>query len=58
MIQVGDRVKVTDQDIFGIIIYDYGNEVVIEDEYAETEDNQLSFKRSEIEMADDITEED
>ena len=35
MIQVGDRVKVTDQDIFGIIIYDYGNEVIIEDEYAE-----------------------
>ena len=49
MIQVGDRVKVIDQDIFGKIIYDYGNEVVIEDEYAETEDNQLSFKRSEIE---------
>jgi len=49
MVQVGDRVKVKDQDIYGIIIYDYGTEVVIEDEDAETEDNQLCFKRTEIE---------
>jgi hypothetical protein len=49
MVQVGDRVKVKDQDIYGIIIYDHGTEVVIEDEHAETEDNQLCFKRTEIE---------
>jgi hypothetical protein len=49
MVQVGDRVKVKDQDIYGIIIYDHGTEVVIEDEDAETEDNQLCFKRTEIE---------
>ena len=46
--KIGDRVKVKDQDIFGIIIYDHGTEVVIEDEDAETEDNQLCFKRTEI----------
>ena len=47
--QIGDRVKVKDQDIYGKIIYDYGKEVVIEDDHAETEDNQLIFKKSEIE---------
>ena len=47
--KIGDRVKIKDQDIFGKIIYDYGTEVVIEDEDAETEDNQLCFKKSEIE---------
>jgi len=47
--KIGDRVKVKNQDIYGKIIYDYGTEIVIEDEDAETEDNQLSFKRTEIE---------
>ncbi len=46
--KIGDRVKVKNQDIFGKIIYDYGTEVVIEDEDSETEDNQLCFKKSEI----------
>mgnify|MGYP004463276353 CR=1 FL=1 len=30
------------------LIYDHGTEVVIEDEDAETNDNQLCFKKSEI----------
>jgi|TARA_A100000172_G_scaffold58236_1_gene37988 hypothetical protein len=47
--KIGDRVKVKDQDIFGKIIYDHGTEVVIKDEDAETNDNQLCFKKSEIE---------
>ena len=47
--KIGDRVKVKDQDIYGKIIFDYGTEIVIEDEDAETEDNQLYFKKSEIE---------
>ena len=47
--KIGDRVKVKDQDIFGKIIYDHGTEVIIEDEDAETNDNQLCFKKSEIE---------
>ena len=46
--KIGDRVKVKDQDIYGKIIYDHGTEVVIEDEDAETNDNQLCFKKSEI----------
>jgi|TARA_Y100001970_G_scaffold258707_1_gene338916 hypothetical protein len=47
--QVGDRIKVIDQEIYGKIIYDYGTEVVIEDEDAETDDNTLCFKKSEVE---------
>jgi|TARA_R100000081_G_C4704051_1_gene109198 hypothetical protein len=47
--RIGDRIKVIDQEIYGVIIYDFGNEVVIEDEDAETDDNKLSFKKSEIE---------
>jgi len=46
---IGDRIKIKDKEIYGKIIYDYGNAVVIEDEDAETEDNQLYFKKSEIE---------
>ena len=45
----GDRIKVIDQEIYGVIVYDYGNEVVIEDEDAETDDNTLCFKKSEVE---------
>ena len=50
--KIGDKVKVKGQDIYGKIIYDYGTEIVIEDEYSETEDNQLCFKKSEIEKAE------
>ena len=52
--KIGDRVKVKDQDIYGKVIYDHGTEVVIEDEDAETEDNQLCFKKSEIESEEDL----
>ena len=47
--RVGDRIKVIDQEIYGKIIQDYGTEVVIEDEDAETLDNTLCFKKSEVE---------
>ena len=46
---VGDRIKVIDQEIYGVIVHDFGNEVVIEDEDAETDDNTLCFKKSEVE---------
>ena len=36
-------------EIYGKIIVDHGTEVVIEDEDAETEDNHLCFKKSEVE---------
>ena len=46
---VGDKIKVIDQEIYGVIVYDFGNEVVIEDEDSETDDNTLCFKKSEVE---------
>jgi len=46
---VGDRIKVIDQEIYGVIVQDFGKEVVIEDEDAETDDNTLCFKKSEVE---------
>jgi len=46
--KVGDRIKVIDQEIYGKIVWIHSNEVVIADEDAETEDNQLCFKMSEV----------
>ena len=53
MIKVGDRIKVIDQEIYGIVIHDYGTEITIEDEDADLfnclEDKLLCFKKSEVE---------
>ena len=46
---VNDRVKVINQEIYGTIIYDYGKEVIIIDEDAETTDDTLFYKKSELE---------
>ena len=49
MIGLGDRIKVIDQEIYGKIVRLHSTEVVIEDEDAETWDNELCFKLSEVE---------
>lgn len=51
MINVGDFVKVKDQDIQGIVVEIYGNRVIIEDDFSEYEcpDNRLEYKLTEIE---------
>ena len=53
MIKIGDRIKVIDQEIYGIVIHDYGTEITIEDEDADLfnclEDKLLCFKKSEVE---------
>ena len=46
---IGDKIKVKDQQIYGVIVHDFGNEIVIEDEVADTNDNTLFFKKSEVE---------
>ena len=46
---IGDKMKVKDQQIYGVIVHDFGNEIVIKDEDAETNDNTLCFKKSEVE---------
>ena len=52
--QIGQRIKVIDQEIYGKIIVDHGKEIVIEDEDAETNDNQLCFKKSEVEITNEL----
>ena len=47
--KIGDRIKVIDQEIYGEIVRLYSTEVVIADEDAETWDNELCFKLTEVE---------
>ena len=52
--QVGDYVKTTEEynnlySTTGIVIEDYGSIVVIKDEEAETDDNKLEFRKSDLE---------
>ena len=54
MIKVGDLVQTTQKynslcPISGEVIEDYGSIVVIEDEEAETDDNRLEFRKSDLE---------
>ena len=57
MIKVGDRVKVIDQEIYGLVVQVHPTEVVIEDEDADLfnclEDKLLCFKKSEVEELKD-----
>ena len=53
---IGDRVKVKDQCITGIIIrYDWGTKVVITDDDSEFEapDNTLIYRTSELELIEE-----
>ena len=57
-IQVGDYVKTTEEynnlySTTGIVIEDYGSIVVIEDEEAETYDNRLEFRKSDLETIEE-----
>ena len=47
------RIKVINQEIYGKGIREHPSEVVIEDEDAETLDDQLVFKKSEVEIVDE-----
>ena len=49
MVKVGDKVKVIDQEITGIVVEDWGSLVVIEDDESEFEDHRLEYKKSELE---------
>ena len=60
MISVGDRVIYRGENwgspvsVTGTVIEDYGNEVVILDDAAETEDERLEFKKSELKLVEEI----
>jgi len=45
---IGDRVKVIDQEITGTIVESWGNKIVITDDDWDEEDNRLEFKLSEV----------
>tara|TARA_R100001086_G_scaffold31455_1_gene14261 strand:- start:245 stop:409 length:165 start_codon:yes stop_codon:yes gene_type:complete len=47
------RVKVIGQEIYGKVLREFSSEVLIEDEDAETLDDQLYFKKSEVEIVDE-----
>ena len=56
MISIGDKVIYRGENwgslvsVTGTVIEDYGNEVVILDDDAETEDERLEFKKSEVKL--------
>jgi len=45
---IGDRVKVIDQDITGTIVEDWGSKIVIEEDDCEHDDNRLEFRVSDV----------
>jgi hypothetical protein len=49
-IQVGSRVRLRDQDIWGVVDEIVGNHVIIEDEHSEYEypDNRLEFHQDDV----------
>ena len=50
---VGTYVKVREQDIWGFVVEEYGNTVIIEDDASEWEapDNRLEYRTDEVEAA-------
>ena len=55
-VSIGDHVKVKGQDIEGKVIADHGNMVVIRDEDAETDDDELEFRKSDLVLSKKINE--
>ena len=55
-VSIGDHVKVKGQDIEGKVIADHGNMVVIRDEDAETDDDELEFRKSDLVLSKSINE--
>ena len=54
-IKIGDLVQTTQEynslcSISGKVIEDYGNKVVIIDDYAETDDDTLEFHKSDLQI--------
>ena len=59
MISIGDKViwkdpNWSDLTITGEIVEDLGNKIVILDDDAETEDERLEFKKSEVKLLEEV----
>ena len=56
-IKIGDRVRVIDQDwITGTVVEDWGKRLVIRDDVAETLDDRLDFRRSDLELIEEVSQ--
>ena len=56
-ISIEDKVKVIDQEITGTVVEDWGKTVVIIDDDAETLDDRLEFRISDLELIEEISDE-
>jgi hypothetical protein len=60
MITVGDKVIFQGENwgqlvsVIGTVIEDHGNKVVIQDQDAETNDDRLEFKKSEVKLLEEV----
>jgi hypothetical protein len=60
MITVGDKVIFLGEHwgslvrVIGTVVEDHGSSVVIEDQYAETDDDRLEFKKSEVKLLEEV----
>ena len=60
MITVGDKVIFQGENwgqlvsVIGTVIEDHGNTVVIKDQDAETTDDRLEFKKSEVKLVEEV----
>ena len=60
MITVGDKVIFVGENwgnlvrVIGTVVEDHGNTVVIEDQDAETDDDRLEFKKSEVKLVEEV----
>lgn len=60
MITVGDKVIFQGENwgqlvsVIGTVIEDHGNKVVIQDQDAETNDDRLEFKKSELKLLEEV----
>jgi len=54
-ISIEDKVKVIDQEITGTVVEDWGNKFVIIDDHAETLDDRLEFRKSDLELIQEIS---
>tara|TARA_B100000029_G_C17471185_1_gene922042 strand:+ start:931 stop:1122 length:192 start_codon:yes stop_codon:yes gene_type:complete len=61
-ISIGDRVKVIDwrgigYEITGTVVEDWGKLLVITDDDAETLDDRLEFRRYDLELIEEVSDE-
>ena len=52
-VEVGDKVKVINQEITGTIVDIYNNLIIISDDDAETDDDRLEFRISDLEKIEE-----